>query len=118
MAKTPKPEPLYRYVGAKAKRHRRGVKRGDLFAADVARMPPALLKDITGGPNPMYEAVAGTGGGDGDHGSDPANNAPNLREMKRPDLNAYATEHGVSNPDDYPNKDELIAAVEQAGTKE
>ncbi len=40
------------------------------------------------------------------------NELPNLREMKRGELEAYAAEHGVEHPSEYPNKDELIAAIE------
>lgn len=42
--------------------------------------------------------------------------APNLSEMKRADLNAYATEHGVADAESYPNKDALIEAIEAAMT--
>ncbi|MDP9469068.1 MAG: Rho termination factor N-terminal domain-containing protein [Chloroflexota bacterium] len=42
---------------------------------------------------------------------------PNLREMKRGELEAYAAEHGVEHPSEYPNKDELIVAIEAAEKK-
>ncbi len=45
------------------------------------------------------------------------NELPNLREMKRGELEAYAAEHGVEHPSEYPNKDELIVAIEAAQKK-
>lgn len=38
----------------------------------------------------------------------------NLQAMTRPELNAHAADQGVENPDDYPNKDALIAAITAA----
>ncbi len=42
------------------------------------------------------------------------NEQPNLKEMKRSELEAYAADQGVENPSEYPNKEELIAAIESA----
>jgi hypothetical protein len=37
---------------------------------------------------------------------------PNIRRMRRDELNAHAAERGVENPADYPNIDALADAVE------
>lgn len=39
----------------------------------------------------------------------------NLKAMKRDDLNLYALDHGVDDPEAFPNKDALITAIENAG---
>lgn len=39
--------------------------------------------------------------------------ADDLAAMKRPDLNAYAEQRGVENPAGYPNKDALVAAIQE-----
>ncbi len=45
------------------------------------------------------------------------NEVPMLKEMKRGELEAYAADQGIENPSEYPNKDELIAAIEAAQKK-
>ena len=39
---------------------------------------------------------------------------PNLSGMTRDELNAYAADHGVSDPESFANKEELIGAIEGA----
>lgn len=45
---------VYRYTGTG---FRRGVPQKDLTAEQVARLSPAVLKDITGGDTPFYVPV-------------------------------------------------------------
>ncbi len=45
------------------------------------------------------------------------NEEPVLKEMKRGELEVYAADQGIENPSEYPNKDELIAAIEDAQKK-
>ena len=100
------PDVVYRYTGTG---FRRGVPRRDLTARDAARLGPAILRDVVGGARPMYEAV------------DPRTAPvvppppPDLRAMKRGDLNEHAAGVGVADPAAYPTKDDLIAAIEAAG---
>ena len=44
-----------------------------------------------------------------------AEEAPDLRRLKRAELDAMALTRGVKDPDKLPNKDEVIAAIEAAG---
>jgi hypothetical protein len=41
---------------------------------------------------------------------------PNLGEMTRDELDAYAAEHGVADPGSFANKADLVAAIEAVPT--
>lgn len=86
-------------------RFRRGVPRRDLTADDVARMDPAVLKDVTaeppGGGKPMYSLVGR-----------PPETDP--QKMTRDELDAHARRVGVADPGAFPNKAALLDAIEAA----
>jgi len=42
----------------------------------------------------------------------PISEQPNFKDMKRAELNAYATQHGVKDADQLPNIDAVIAAID------
>ncbi len=54
-------------------------------------------------------------GSKGTANDDEQSPSTSLASMNRDELEAHATELGVDNPGDFANKQELIAAIEDAG---
>lgn len=79
-----------------------GIPARDLTDADIARLPLLSQRDVRSGK--LYERVDG-GGQNGD-------DTPTLSTMRRDELEQYAADHGVYDPEAYPNKESLIEAIE------
>jgi hypothetical protein len=73
------------------------------YIVDVPDAPP---------PKPEPEPEPNPEPADDDVDSGEAEEAPSLTGMKRADLNAYAAEIGMDDPEGYPNREALIAAIE------
>lgn len=78
-----------------------GIPARDLTQDDMDRLNAEQRRDVKAGT--LYTAVG--------NGSDQGGNGPDLDAMTRPELNAYAANVGVENPDDLPNKDAVIDAI-------
>lgn len=50
--------------------------------------------------------------------ADESDKPVDLNKMTRPELNVYAAEHGIEEPEKFANKDELIKALEDAQTNQ
>lgn len=72
----------------------------DQFSTTSASEAPAAFKPVVAADQPAPVQAA------------PISEQPNFRDMKRAELNAYATRAGVKDADQLPNIDAVIAAID------
>lgn len=86
-----------------------GIPARNLTQKDVAALDPALLDTLAA--SSIYEWA-----GEGKPPEAPQDpEAPALSKLTRDELNAHAAELGIESPESFPNKGDLITAIEAAG---